>query len=105
MRSAEDLENGALHYAEIKAIASGNPAVMEKVRVDTEIRMLDQLRSAHNHQQHNIRWEIKSRPRRIQRSQDGRARASADTGTHDRSGKCCVPRHQQVPEHHQRPKA
>jgi hypothetical protein len=38
VRQAEDLEGGALTYAEIKAIASGNPAVMEKVKVDTEIR-------------------------------------------------------------------
>ncbi len=44
VRTAEDLEGGALTYAEIKAIASGNPAVMEKVKIDTEIRKLDQLR-------------------------------------------------------------
>ena len=37
VRQAEDIEGGALTYAEIKAIASGNPAVMEKVKVDTEI--------------------------------------------------------------------
>src|ERR1700728_2136886 len=43
VRQAEDLEGGALTYAEIHAIASGNPAVMEKVKVDTEIRKLDQL--------------------------------------------------------------
>ena len=43
VRCAEDLDGGALTYAEIKAIASGNPAVMEKVKVDTEIRKLDQI--------------------------------------------------------------
>jgi hypothetical protein len=32
VREAEDLEGGALNYAEIKAIASGNPMVMEKVQ-------------------------------------------------------------------------
>ena len=47
VRTAEDVNGGALTYAEIKAIASGNPAVMEKVRVDTEIRKLDSLRTAH----------------------------------------------------------
>jgi hypothetical protein len=36
VRSAEDLESGALTYAEIKAIASGNPAVVEKIKIDTE---------------------------------------------------------------------
>jgi hypothetical protein len=47
VRTAEDLEGGALTDAEIKAIASGNLAVMEKVKIDTEIRKLDQLRAAH----------------------------------------------------------
>ena len=55
VRQAEDIEGGALTYAEIKAIASGNPAVMEKVKVDTEIRKLDQLRAGHVNQQHSIR--------------------------------------------------
>lgn len=46
VRAAEDVNGAALTYAEIKAIASGNSAVMEEVRVDTEIRKLDQLRAA-----------------------------------------------------------
>ena len=65
VRSAEDLEGGALTYAEIKAIASGNPAVMEKVRIDTEVRKLDQLRAVHLNQQHRIRWELRHLPREI----------------------------------------
>jgi len=65
VRTADDLEGGALTYAEIKAIASGNPAVMEKVKVDTEIRKLDQLRAAHLNQQHNIRWQIRNLPEKI----------------------------------------
>jgi hypothetical protein len=36
VRSAEDLESGALTYAEIKAIASGNPAVVEKIKISCE---------------------------------------------------------------------
>src|SRR5438105_12449467 len=47
VREAEDLESGALSYAEIKAIASGNPAVMQKVMIDTEVRKLDMLRKNH----------------------------------------------------------
>ena len=65
VRSAADLESGALTYAEIKAIASGNPAVMEKVRIDTEVRKLDQLRAVHLSQQHNIRWQLRHLPREI----------------------------------------
>jgi len=83
VRSAEDLEGGALTYAEIKAIASGNPAVMEKVRVDTEIRKLDQLRSAHVNQQHTIRWEVRKLPEQIRQSQQAHARIAADIATRD----------------------
>jgi N12 class adenine-specific DNA methylase len=83
VRQAEDLEGGALTYAEIKAIASGNPAVMEKVRVDTEIRKLDQLRSSHVNQQHNIRWQVRCIPEQIQRSQDIAKRLVQDIATRD----------------------
>jgi hypothetical protein len=86
VRQVEDLEGGALTYAEIKAIASGNPAVMEKVKVDTEIRKLDQLRSSHINQQHNIRWEIKSLPEKIEREQKYHAAVSADIGTRNGHG-------------------
>jgi hypothetical protein len=83
VRQAEDLEGGALTYAEIKAIASGNPAVMEKVKIDTEIRKLDQLRASHVNQQHNIRWSVKSLPEHIERAQKYHAAVCADIATRD----------------------
>src|SRR5271170_1789107 len=83
VRQAEDLENGALTYAEIKAIASGNPAVMEKVKVDTEIRKLDQLRAAHLNQQHNIRWQIRSLPDKIAETHQTLADLRADIAIRD----------------------
>ena len=58
VRNADDLESAALTYAEIKAIASGNPAVIEKIKVDTEIRRLDQLRVIHRKNQQNIQWSL-----------------------------------------------
>jgi N12 class adenine-specific DNA methylase len=85
VRQAEDLEGGALTYAEIKAIASGNPAVMEKVRVDTEIRKLDQLRSSHVNQQHNIRWQVKNLPDHIRHGKETLSRIHADIATRDRN--------------------
>ncbi|HEX3747665.1 MAG TPA: DEAD/DEAH box helicase family protein [Bryobacteraceae bacterium] len=86
VRQAEDLEGGALTYAEIKAIASGNPAVMEKVKVDTEIRKLDQLRASHINQQHNIRWELKALPERIERDRKYHAALTSDIVTRDAHG-------------------
>ena len=83
VRTADDLEGGALTYAEIKAIASGNPAVMEKVKVDSEIRKLDQLRAAHLNQQHNIRWQIRNLPETIAEAHRTLANVREDIATRD----------------------
>jgi hypothetical protein len=81
VRSAEDLESGALTYAEIKAIASGNPAVVEKIKIDTEVRKLDQLRAVHANQQRHIRWEIRDLPRQIGEAKQHLAHLEADIAT------------------------
>lgn len=86
VRSAEDLETGALTYAEIKAIASGNPAVVEKIKIDTEVRKLDQLRAVHSNQQRQIRWAIRDLPRRIAEEKQHLAGMEADIATRNATG-------------------
>jgi N12 class adenine-specific DNA methylase len=81
VRAAEDLESGALTYAEIKAIASGNPAVVEKIKIDTEVRKLDQLRAVHANQQRHIRWEIRDLPRQITEAKQYLQHIAADIET------------------------
>ena len=44
LRTVEDLSMGALTYAEIKAIASGNPLVLEKATVDADVLRLSVLK-------------------------------------------------------------
>jgi N12 class adenine-specific DNA methylase len=78
VRAAEDLESGALTYAEIKAIASGNPAVVEKIKIDTEVRKLDQLRAVHANQQRHIRWQIRNLPRQIAEAKQHLVHIEAD---------------------------
>jgi N12 class adenine-specific DNA methylase len=73
VREAEDLESGALSYAEIKALASGNPLVLEKVRIDAEMRRLDALRSAHINQQVEIGRQVRTLPDWIERSHEYQA--------------------------------
>ncbi len=85
VRSAEDLESGALTYAEIKAIASGNPAVVEKIKIDTEVRKLDQLRAVHANQQRHIRWEIRDLPRQIAEAKQHLAAIEADIASRNAS--------------------
>jgi len=55
VRRVEDLDSAALTYAEVKAIASGNPLVIEKAQVDAELMRLTRLRSAHAEEQYRIR--------------------------------------------------
>src|SRR2546427_5937754 len=78
VREAEDLESGALSFAEIKALASGNPAVMEKVRIDTEVRKLDMLRAAHLNQHYEIGRQVRELPERIERSRENHVGLLAD---------------------------
>jgi len=83
VREAEDLERGALSYAEIKAIASGNPAVMEKVMIDTEVRRIDMLRAAHLNQQYEIGRQVRELPEQIERSREYHAGLLTDIATRD----------------------
>jgi len=81
VREAEDLERGTLSFAEIKAIASGNPAVMEKVRLDTEVRKIDMLKAAHLHQQIEIRRWSQEYPGRIATCREYHAGLLTDIAT------------------------
>src|SRR5947199_8423960 len=83
VRKAEDLESGALSFAEIKAIASGNPLVMEKVRIDTEVRKLDMLRASHLNQQYEINTQVRELPKRIAQSRESYAGLREDISTRD----------------------
>ena len=59
IRRLEDLDSAALTYAEVKAIASGNPLVIEKAQVDAELIRLTRLRSAHAEEQYRIRTNLR----------------------------------------------
>lgn len=65
VRHIEDIDSRALTYAEVKAIASGNPMVIEKASVDAEVMRLQRLRHQHAHTQDRIRWEHRSLAERI----------------------------------------
>jgi predicted nucleic acid-binding protein len=45
LRRIEDVDGTALTYAEVKAIASGNPMVIEKARIDAEIALVSSIPS------------------------------------------------------------
>lgn len=59
-RKAEDVDAAALTYAEVKAIASGNPLIIEKASIDAEVMRLTRLKRQHTDSLYQIRYRIKS---------------------------------------------
>ena len=47
VRSCEDVDEAALSYAEVKTLATGNPAVKEKMSLDVEVAKLKLLKANH----------------------------------------------------------
>ncbi len=60
VRRAEDVDSAALTYAEVKAIASGNPLVIEKAHVDAEVMRLTRLKKQHAESLYQMRSRIRS---------------------------------------------
>jgi uncharacterized coiled-coil protein SlyX len=59
LRRIEDVDGTALTYAEVKAIASGNPMVIEKARIDAEIARLSRLHCEHQETMFKLRSRVR----------------------------------------------
>jgi hypothetical protein len=69
VRRLEDLGEGqANQFAMAKAIASGDPRLMQKAGLEAEIARLERLRAAHIDDQHAIRRQIRDAEREIERA-------------------------------------
>ena len=79
VRSAEDVDEQALSYAEIKALASGNPMIKEKMDLDIEVSKLKLLKSNHLSQKYALEDAIsKGFPKQIAETQERIAGYGAD---------------------------
>ena len=66
VRIAEDVDETALSYAEIKALASGNPKIMEKMQLDTDVQKLKLQKAFHLSQRYSLEDAlIKKFPQKI----------------------------------------
>jgi N12 class adenine-specific DNA methylase/predicted RNA methylase len=81
IRTLEDVEAATLSYAEIKAIASGNPLVLERAGVEAELTKLAVLRQAWERQQSDNRAAIKFLPDEIAATLRTIANIEADMAT------------------------
>ena len=82
VRSAEDVDEQALSYAEIKALASGNPMIKEKMDLDIEVSKLKLLKSNHLSQRYALEDAIsKSFPADIAAAKERISGYEADVAT------------------------
>jgi hypothetical protein len=68
VRVAEDVDETALSYAEIKALATGNPLIIEKCQLEMDVNKLKILQASHNSQKYALEDKIlKEYPQEIKR--------------------------------------
>lgn len=70
-RSADDIDEKALSYAEIKALAAGNPLIIKKTELDAEVAKLKLLKQSYLNQKYNLEdMIVKHYPIEIKRLED-----------------------------------
>ena len=79
-RRAEDIGGQELSYAEVKAIASGNPAVLTLAEADAELQRLAVLKKNHADEQYLARRSVRDLPETIARLTKRVADLTADHG-------------------------
>ena len=58
VRSCEDIDEAALTYAEVKALATGNPYIKEKMDLDIQVSKLKLLKQNHTSQKYRLEDNI-----------------------------------------------
>src|SRR3954451_24345449 len=81
VRQDEDVGGQELSYAEVKAIASGNPAVLTLAEADAELQRLMTLRKHHADEQFLARRNVRELPATISHLETRLAELTADSET------------------------
>ena len=53
-RTCEDIDEATLSYSEIKAVATGNPLIKEKMELDNDVQRLKLLKSSYDNQRYTL---------------------------------------------------
>jgi hypothetical protein len=80
-RRAEDIGGQELSYAEVKAIASGNPAVLTLAEADAELQRLTLLKKNHLDEQFVARRSVRDLPATIAQLKEQLSKLAADDAT------------------------
>jgi hypothetical protein len=80
-RRADDIGGQELSYAEVKAIASGNPAVLTLAEADAELQRLNLLKKNHLDEQYVARRSVRDLPSTIESLNERLTKLSTDDAT------------------------
>lgn len=79
-RSADDLDDAALSYAEVKALTAGNPMIKEKMDLDIQVARLKTLKTAYNNEHYRLEDAItQGFPAEMRKTAQQLENAKADT--------------------------
>lgn len=81
VRRAEDIGGQELSYAEVKAIASGNPAILTLAEADAELQRLSILKKNHTDEQYLTRRNLRDLPETIAALSERLTNLTADRDT------------------------
>src|SRR5438128_12537744 len=80
-RRADDIGSQELSYAEVKAIASGNPAVLTLAEADAELQRLNLLKKNHLDEQYVARRSVRDLPDTIAKLDERLTKLTSDEAT------------------------
>lgn len=69
VREIEDIGDNTLSYAEVKAISSGNPLLLEKAKADQELAKLERLQRAWQRNNDSLIWRAASGRKELEAAQ------------------------------------
>lgn len=79
VRAAEDVDESSLNYAEIKALATGNPLIKEKMDLDNQVTKLKMLESNYKSNKYSLEDKVnKFYPKEIKSTQNLISRIKED---------------------------
>lgn len=81
VRQADDIDSQELSYATVKAIASGNPAVLTLAEADAELQRLSILKKNHADEQYVARKNVRTLPEAITRLSERLSGLTRDLAT------------------------
>lgn len=68
-RDVDDIGDQALSFAEVKALATGDPLVLEKAAVDADVARLARLERAHHDDQHRLHRTLDTATHRAEKAE------------------------------------